>query len=618
MPRTYFSPNEIIGGRFKVLGLLGDGATSQVYCVGDTQNKCNVVLKVLHPHLCTEQESIERFRREFIVGASVLHANIARAYELIELEGTFGIMMEYAPGINLDTYLFRKKPDLPEIERILLALLDILEHCHALGIVHRDIKPKNIVIRPDGSIMLLDFGVAHLSSKPDLTCQGAMLGTPEYMAPELFTGGWADLRCDIYSTGILLYECLTGSPPFVADTIPELAHMHLEKDPPAINDEELCPKWLWRILSKMIAKVPSKRYLCCREAKDDLALRRVRDIDNHLEGRGVCINCGRERIGALPYCPCCGTWYSVAYETGNYDVVLQRVSDNREMLSGLRTMFPGAVDREAEKTIRHLPCQLMENINPAAGKLLLAKVIHLGAGGKLIPHNSLLRFAKYSLVATAMFHLAVIAISFSSISPLSLVLLYFPIRLFRYIKQSLAPPLLDKEFLSAASAGVAEGDNDILKIGRMLNQVPVQVRDLCYTLFSRLHCLRQDTRHPLPAELTDAITHGARLLIEGIASVEHRIAKQVIRISSHEQLLFVQERLINRFLLLTGSTGLLLAKELNLDIDSRAAEVRHVLDQIQETLLLIDAHDRLDTAGAVPVHSSANRKKQTARHTEAA
>ena len=222
-------------GTYQVLEEIASGGQATVYRVWDTHSGRVVALKVLHPHLARDTAYLERFHREAQLAASLDHPNVVRIFEVGQEEETHFIALEYLP-LSLH-HLIRAQDHLP-LDRAVDIAHQIalgLEAAHQQGITHRDIKPQNILLGPEGTVKVTDFGIARAGDLSTMTRTGAVMGTPHYMSPEQAKGLRADSRSDLYSLGVALYQMLTGALPFDADTPWEVIRRHIEAPPPPVR-----------------------------------------------------------------------------------------------------------------------------------------------------------------------------------------------------------------------------------------------------------------------------------------------------------------------------------------------------------------------------------------------
>jgi serine/threonine-protein kinase len=247
---------------------LGVGGMAMVYRGRDLRTGRDVAIKTLRPEYASDPESRARFRREARLMAFVKHPNLVTIFDLHE-EGTGSwVVMEYVPGPTLKSLIQDEGPMSPEaVLPILEQLADAFSHIHGNNLVHLDIKPQNIIIRPDGIPKLIDFGLAQPSGGPQRTDNGVAFGTVAYLAPEQATGNIVDATTDIYSLGCVVYEMLTGQPPFSAEEGPDhqrqLIQAHIEQAPVApskVRPELELPTWVDDVVGWAIAKHRKDRY----------------------------------------------------------------------------------------------------------------------------------------------------------------------------------------------------------------------------------------------------------------------------------------------------------------------------------------------------------------------
>ncbi len=227
--------NRIFDGRYLILRKLGSGGMAEVYLAEDQELGRKVALKMLNERHARDEQFVERFKREARNAAGLSHPHIVRIYDRGQAEGTYYIAMEYLDGPTLKELLIRKGPT-PPLTAIKFAreILSALAEAHRHEIVHRDVKPQNVIVSPDWQVKVTDFGIAR-SGASQMTEVGSIVGTAQYLSPEQARGAPVDQRSDLYSLGIVLYEMLTGSVPFTGDAAVEIAMKHLSAipDPPS-------------------------------------------------------------------------------------------------------------------------------------------------------------------------------------------------------------------------------------------------------------------------------------------------------------------------------------------------------------------------------------------------
>ena len=262
----------LFDGRYRIVRKLGTGGMANVYLAEDQELGRRVAIKILDERHASDDQFVERFRREAKNAASLSHPNIVSIYDRGEAEGTYYIAMEYLDGRTLKELLVRfGTPPVRIAVGYTRQILSGLAFAHRHGLVHRDIKPHNVLVDGAGHVKVTDFGIAR-SSTSQMTEAGSIIGTAQYLSPEQARGAPVDQRSDIYSVGVLLYELLTGSVPFTGDTPVEIAMKHLSEIPqPPSKKRPDVPRGLDLAVVRALAKDPDERYQTAEEMDADLA-----------------------------------------------------------------------------------------------------------------------------------------------------------------------------------------------------------------------------------------------------------------------------------------------------------------------------------------------------------
>jgi eukaryotic-like serine/threonine-protein kinase len=266
----------LLDGRYRVVRKLGTGGMANVYLAEDQELGRRVAIKLLDERHAQDEQFVERFRREAESAAGLSHPNVVSIYDRGEAEGTYYIAMEYLEGKTLKELLVSRGPTPVRVAiDYTRQILSALDFAHRAGIVHRDIKPHNVVVAPDGRLKVTDFGIAR-SGSSQMTEAGSIIGTAQYLSPEQAQGKPVHPSSDLYSVGIVLYEMLTGTVPFTGETALEIAMKHLNavpeppsaKRPPGLGE---IPHELDLVVLRALAKDPGDRYQNAREMDADLA-----------------------------------------------------------------------------------------------------------------------------------------------------------------------------------------------------------------------------------------------------------------------------------------------------------------------------------------------------------
>ena len=261
-----------INERYRIIKTIGEGGMANVYLAYDTILERHVAVKVLRGDLATDEKFVRRFQREALSASSLSHPNIVEVYDVGEDNGIYYIVMEYIEGKHLKQLLKKRgKLTLNEVIDIMLQITDGMSVAHDSYIVHRDIKPQNIMILDSGMVKITDFGIAMALNSTQLTQTNSVMGSVHYLPPEQASGKGSTIQSDVYSMGILMYELLSGTLPYKGDNAVEIALKHLKEPMPSIRKE--CPdipQSVENVILKSTAKNPKNRYADARSMHDDL------------------------------------------------------------------------------------------------------------------------------------------------------------------------------------------------------------------------------------------------------------------------------------------------------------------------------------------------------------
>lgn len=273
-----------INDRYQIIKTLGEGGMANVYLAHDTYLDRNVAVKVLRGDLANDEKFVRRFQREALSATSLSHPNIVEIYDVGEDDGQYYIVMEYVDGKTLKQVLKQRGHlSVTEVIDIMLQVTDGMAHAHDAYIIHRDIKPQNIMIEDNGRIKITDFGIAMALNSTQLTQTNSVMGSVHYLPPEQANGKGSTVKSDIYSLGILMYELLTGSVPFKGDTAVEIALKHMKEKIPSVRKQNpTIPQSVENIILKATAKNPKNRYDSVREMYNDLQTALERDNEKRL------------------------------------------------------------------------------------------------------------------------------------------------------------------------------------------------------------------------------------------------------------------------------------------------------------------------------------------------
>jgi eukaryotic-like serine/threonine-protein kinase len=270
--RNQFGPGDVFGGRYEILQVLGEGGMGTVYKARDREVEHLVALKLIRPEMASHPVILARFRQELLTARQVTHRNAIRIYDMAEADGTKYITMEFVEGHDLRKLLHEggKLPAEKAVE-IVRQICHALDAAHSAGVIHRDLKPQNIMQEKSGRILVMDFGLARSLESDGMTQSGTLLGTIEYMSPEQAMGKQLDARSDLFTLGLIFYELLTGKIPYKADTaMASLLLRNQERAVPVAELDSSIPKGLSDIVSKCLERDLAQRYQSVQAILADL------------------------------------------------------------------------------------------------------------------------------------------------------------------------------------------------------------------------------------------------------------------------------------------------------------------------------------------------------------
>lgn len=262
----------VLNARYEIQSRLGDGGMATVFGGTDRVLGRRVAIKVLSPHYARDRKAVERFRREAQAAAGLNHPNVVSVFDTGSDDGVHYIVMEHVEGRTLADVIGEEGALPPgSAATIAVDVCRALASAHEKGMVHRDVKPGNVLLASDGGVKVTDFGIARVASGEPLTVTGSVMGTASYLSPEQARGGEVDERSDVYSLGCVLYEMLTGAPPFDGETPLAIAYKHVEEDPvPPSSVNPGVPSELEAVVRKAMSKDPADRFASAAEMARDL------------------------------------------------------------------------------------------------------------------------------------------------------------------------------------------------------------------------------------------------------------------------------------------------------------------------------------------------------------
>ncbi len=379
---SHLSSETVVSDRFKILSKLGQGANSCVYKALDLKTSTFVSLKMLDPFLIQDPVALERFGRECEILRTMNHPRIVKVFDLVFSESHKMMVMEYFEGQDLKSFIKEQvDPEISRVVSIFTKILSTLEDCHSKNVVHRDLKPQNILINKNDEIKLVDFGVSKVSGMSDLTKTGTLIGTPEYMAPEMFLKSILDFRTDIYSLGCVLFEMLNGVAPFVSTQISQLLSQKLNPD--SIFGLERLPKtpeWLHRVVLKCLRVDPILRYQNCKELLSDIqAQEKAMACLEVKKEKAHCMKCKSEMLPGFAFCYQCGAFQSSLFSQGDWALVIHECGDTERLGQFLGGIFKEVGPATFKKCLSKLPFFLLQGVEAETAQNLANEIVYFRA-----------------------------------------------------------------------------------------------------------------------------------------------------------------------------------------------------------------------------------------------
>ena len=332
----------VIPPGYRDVELVGTGATSRVFRAIEARTGLPVALKRLHRRLVANDEALARLRRELEALRLLRHPGLVAVRDVIRWQGDPTIVMDFVDGVDLKQRLEAGPLPFDEVERIARALIDLLVATHGAGVVHRDIKPQNVRLGADGQVYLLDFGSARLDATSELTVTGTSVGTPDYMAPELFAGSVYDPRADVYGLGATLYEAIAGRVPQVASSLSELAFKRNREAVAPVRTHRIdTPAALAQVVDRALARRPEDRFASMALLRWALDHPQAELAFQDRRGRQPqCLHCEHPVAVDAAVCPNCGSDHPFGFATGHSHVTLKHVLEPSRFAAAFVDRFP--------------------------------------------------------------------------------------------------------------------------------------------------------------------------------------------------------------------------------------------------------------------------------------
>ncbi|MFH1810057.1 MAG: serine/threonine-protein kinase [Pseudomonadota bacterium] len=443
------APGQQLLDRYQVLEQVADGASASVLRARDLHTERVVALKLFDPLRSGDPVGRARLLREFEILVQLDHPHIAHSVRLERLDDVDIMVMEFLEGETLASRLRRGPLSPLEVTQVAQHIGSALEACHGAGVLHRDLKPANVMLHPERGAVVLDFGVAWLTGAATLTRTGALIGTPQYMAPEVFESTLLDARSDLYALGAMIYEMLAGRPLRVEDSVAALLASGFDDSAPPLSTlRSDLPASLVQTVESCIARLPARRPASAKEF-----LRLLRDgqavdapvLETHIR----CQSCSTPMVIDLPFCPGCGLGFDWELSPGRFAVQLDHVEEPGRVARFLGDRYAAALGTSVERArtrLAHTPVPLITGASEVTAEQLASEMRHLGCRAHVVRARRILGARVRASAATpaemagaAILHLAAVALvglamlvlgaQLSMVAPLPAVLAVFGVAL---------------------------------------------------------------------------------------------------------------------------------------------------------------------------------------------
>ena len=381
-----------LAGRYLVQEKLGEGAMACVYRALDEVDDTTVALKVLDPLRGADPVGRARFEQEFQVMSRLAHPGVARSLGATRHGELEILVLEFLEGETLQARLERGPLPINAALTAIRRIAEAVAACHAQGVLHRDLKPANVILHPDRGPVILDFGVAWFSAAATLTRTGAVIGSPQYIAPEVLRSSIADPRADVYALGVILFEMLTGATPSAEDIHDPLSWANAGPPPTVFSIRPEVGPDISAVVARAMAPRPEFRYATAKELAKALQ-RPTLNAGKHLEARLPCPRCGTSRILDLPMCPGCGTPVEWSLTGGTYAVQLDRIRSIDTTTKWLSRRHPEALSIGSipmlRRRLRFQPVPLAVGVSKVSAEQLASEARDADADASVVQSRAL-------------------------------------------------------------------------------------------------------------------------------------------------------------------------------------------------------------------------------------